>query len=57
LSRNAVLQSLLLYHVFGFLLVFLSKTLSGDASSMDLLSNVVHFGMAIWFGSCCYTNL
>jgi hypothetical protein len=48
-AYNVVIQSLFVYHVFALLIVGMSKTVYGLAGPMELLSNVVHLGLAAAF--------
>lgn len=46
-ASQAVVESLLVYHVLALCIVFLCKTAHGEAKAMEYLSNAVHAGMAI----------
>ena len=48
-ARTATMNGLFIYHILAFLIVSLSKTVFGEAKSMELLSNVVHLGLAWGF--------
>jgi hypothetical protein len=48
-AKTVAMQSLFGYHILALLIVGLSKTFIGVATPIELLSNVVHLGLAISF--------